>query len=130
MASALVHGSTGVEAFSEAAVAHPEVQRLAQKVRLHEDAAMTQRLPGLRQARVVLRLVSGQQHAGQVHTNRGDAEEPLGDEELAAKFLQLAQGTWSPEAAAHLRWRLLALECIADVSTLFERLDDPLEHDV
>ncbi len=120
MATALVHGSTGVEAFSESAVSSQPVLGLAKKVRVHEDASMTEKLPGLRQARVVLRLSTGQQATGSVHTNRGDSELPLADDELSRKFQDLVRGTWTPAQAALLHERILTLEQVPDVSTLFE----------
>lgn len=119
IATAIVHGTTGIEAFAAPAVRHPEVLRLAAKVRVREDAAMTQRLPSLRQARVTVQLHDGGQHRGFAHTNRGDAEEPLDDEELRSKFMALARGTWSAEQACRLRSTLLALDTLPDASALF-----------
>ena len=120
IATSLVHGSTGVKAFSQSAVVHLDVLRLALRVRVNEDAAMTKLLPDLRQARVILRMKSGQQYVAAVHTNRGDSENPLSDEELAAKFMDLSIGTWTKTEAARLHERVLALELEADVSNLFK----------
>jgi 2-methylcitrate dehydratase PrpD len=120
LATALVHGSTDVEAFSAHAVANPEVLRLAQKVRVQEDPAMTARLPVLRPARVTVLLASGEQYTGAVESNRGDAEEPFSEEELAGKFMRLVAATWSPAEATVLRQRLLALGSVADVHGLFD----------
>jgi 2-methylcitrate dehydratase PrpD len=124
IATALVHESTGVAAFASEAVGNPVVRRLAQRVRVHEDPTMTKLLPELRQARVVVRLLSGQQFAGFVHTNRGDSDEPLGEEELSRKFIDLARGTWTPVEADGLRRRLLGLDSMSDVSALFDRLSE------
>lgn len=120
VATALVHGDSGVAAFSQQAVDNPAVRRLALKVRVHEDPEMTRQLPQLRAARVELRLASGERYLGSVRTNRGDSEDPLGEHELEEKFMALTAGTW-PEAHSRLLWRrLLSLDSIPDVSTLFE----------
>lgn len=121
IATALVHHSTDLEAFSLKAVGNPEVLRLAQRVRVQEDPAMTRQLPALRPARVTLSLASGEQYTGVVQTNRGDAEEPFSEEELASKFMRLVTGTWPAEHAQLLRTRLLGLDSLSDASTLFDR---------
>jgi 2-methylcitrate dehydratase PrpD len=122
VATALVHGSTGVEAFGPRAIGDERVLRLARRVHVHEDTAMTGLLPALRQARVVLRLAAGDELTGFARTNRGDAEDPIPDAELRHKFMTLAAGTWSGSQAAELHGRLLSLDTLADVSRLF-RLD-------
>ncbi|MBE0548053.1 MAG: MmgE/PrpD family protein [Rubrivivax sp.] len=119
VATALVNGSTGIEAFADATVDDPAVRRLAHKVQVREDTAMTQQLPALRQARVRLVLHSGEVLKAFVHTNRGDAETPYASAELEDKFMRLAQGTWSEPEATRIRRRLLALEDVRDTSALF-----------
>lgn len=122
LATAVVHGSTGVQAFSQQAVDNPEVLRLAQKVRVYEDHEMTKLLPQLRQARVELRLTSGERRRGFVRTNRGDSQDPIGEAQLEHKFMSLTAGTWTPVEASCLWRRISALERVADVSTLFQGL--------
>lgn len=120
IATALVHGDTGVAAFSQRAVDNPVVRRLAQKVLVHEDETMTRQLPNLRPARIEIRLASGERYVGSVRTNRGDSEDPLGPQELEDKFMTLTAGTWSEDHASLLWQRLMSLDTIPDVSTLFE----------
>ena len=81
---------------------------------------MTRRLPARRPALVRLRLATGEEYAGSVDTNKGDAEDPFSDAELEAKFMRLTDGSWPPSEAARLRARLLALEGCPDVSALFQ----------
>ncbi len=120
VATALVHGETGVAAFSQQAVADAAVRSLARKVRVVEDEAMTRQLPQLRAARLQIRLASGEQFSGSVRTNRGDSDDPLSERELEEKFMTLTSGTW-PQAHASMLWRrFLALDTVPDVSPLFE----------
>ncbi len=120
IATALVHGSTDVQAFSHEAVANKEVLRLARKVQVHEDPVMTGQLPGHRPARVRLRLVTGEDCVGSVKTNKGDAEDPYSETELEAKFMRLMTGSCAPSEATRLWKQMLSLGSNPDASALFK----------
>ena len=111
LAQAWLHGSVRLAAFSEARLADPAARALMQRVTLTADPA--------------LRRLSFHARAGAPHARRrahleqfaphrrGDPEAPLPDEELSAKFDELATPVIGLDAAQALRerlWRLDQLE--------------------
>lgn len=99
IATTLVHGTASVAAFRAPAVADPRVKALAARVRVNEDPALTAQLPGLRPARLRLKLRDGSVHEASVTTNRGDTEDPYTEAEILEKFHDLADPVWGKSAS-------------------------------
>jgi 2-methylcitrate dehydratase PrpD len=97
VATRLVHGSSGLASFTWDAVRNDQVQALARKVSITEDAAMTRRLPNERPARVTITDRHGRHWVGEAGVNRGDDAAPYTPAELQAKFMELTARAW-PEA--------------------------------
>ena len=102
VATRLVHGHSGLSAFTWDAVKDPRVLALARKVSIQEDVAMTQRLPLERPARVTFTGHDGRQWTSEVGANRGDDALPYSPEELGGKFMQLCSRVWPSGHAAQL----------------------------
>jgi 2-methylcitrate dehydratase PrpD len=125
VAATLVHGSAGPEVFAAARLGDPEVRRLAGAVHVVEDPALTAMTPACRPARVTLGLVDGRRLTKTVLGSRGDPDQPLGPDELARKFEQLA-GPRLGRVGAGAAWgALLALEAAPDVTAVVRRLAPP-----
>jgi 2-methylcitrate dehydratase PrpD len=118
VATTLVHGHTGVASFAPGAVAGPEVQALAKKVRVVEDPALTAMMPARRPARVRLRLTDGTVLAAEAFVNKGDAEDPYTAEDLACKYFNLAAPVWGDAAAKSVYQAVQELETLNDVNRL------------
>ena len=103
MATAVVNGAATVPAFRAPALADEKTRALAARVSVREDPALTAMLPGLRPARLLVRMTDGTEHRAEVTTNRGDTEAPYGSDEVSAKFHELADPVWGAAAAARLR---------------------------
>jgi 2-methylcitrate dehydratase PrpD len=108
IATAIVHGAAGLDAFRDAARTDPRVLALARKVVVNEDPALTAELPALRPARVKITLKDGRRFEAMARTNKGDTEDPYSDEEVIEKFHQVV----SPVIGAH-RARELATACLS-----------------
>jgi 2-methylcitrate dehydratase PrpD len=91
VAVALVRGRVAPTDLDGAALDDPAVLSLSRRVRLVEEPALSERFPAERFAQVTLRLRDGSTRASDVVSARGDAEAPLGDVELSAKFYALAE---------------------------------------
>lgn len=89
VATTIVNGSSGVESFRMAKVADARIRRLAQRVTVSEDPALTAMMPAYRPARVAITLRSGETLEAGTDMNRGDAEDPYGPEDLTAKFHEM-----------------------------------------
>ena len=98
VATRVVNGHSGVDAFGWAAVRDPRVQSLARRVSVREEPAFTRRLPHERPARVTLHWRDGRQAQAEVAHNRGDETAPYGEDLLQRKFIALAGRAWP---AAH-----------------------------
>ena len=128
LATAAVNGAATVAAFRAPALAEQATRALAERVVVREDPALTAMLPGLRPARLLVRMADGTEHREAVTTNRGDTENPYGPEEVAAKFHELADPVWGAVRAARLRDAVAALRgaaSIADLDRLLTTEDTP-----
>ncbi len=110
LATAIVHGGASVEAFRAEARANETALALAQRVVVREDPGLTAKLPGLRPARLVIRLADGRVLKAEVETNRGDTEDPYTAAEVREKFLDLAGPVWG---LAHARSIVSATDKLA-----------------
>ena len=119
MATTLVHKNSKVMSFAGAALSNQLTAKLAEKVTVTEDPAMTALLPDFRPARVTIKLQNGKMVSHSVKTNRGDWQDPYSAEELEEKFYSLAERSLSPEQSALLYRRLMDLDQAADVTGLF-----------
>ncbi len=109
VATALLTGRLGLEAFTDEAVAEPATVALAGRVEVvaHPDPPGRPDLADERYARVRATLRDGRSAERLVLLTRGDARNPLSDAEVDEKFLlAVTAGGWSPTGARHLLDRL------------------------
>ena len=96
-AVAVLQGAAGLDQFTLLQIRSPEVQRMMQKVTLVKDSRLEETFPREWPARVAIRLVGGQPYEKFVRYPKGDPENPLTWDELAAKFRALAGRVLSTE---------------------------------
>ena len=115
VASALVHGSVRLAAFTPVRLAHAQVRGLMQRLSLRADAQIDAGFPGQRAARVRFVTHDGREDVFFQPNRKGDPEDPLSDADLDNKFMELAtpviggdkahtllQQLWQLDQAAHL----------------------------
>ena len=120
IATTLIHRDSGVHSFTWDAVRNPAIGRLAARVVLREDAAMTGWLPDNRPARVRLTLNDGRSFEATTDTNRGDWSDPYTPAEIRDKYMALATRCWSTEGATAVFEQIMALERLDDIAALGE----------
>jgi len=104
-AAMVVRGGAGFAELDDSALADPVIAGLRQRVHIEEDPAMTQQAPRLRPARVTVILTDGRRATHARDSHRGDFHAPFGEDEIRAKFRELAgtvltgEGTAAVEAA-------------------------------
>lgn len=118
LATAITHGGASLDAFRDAAREDTATRGLAARVIVREDPALTAKLPGLRPARVTLRLADGRVFTAEVLTNKGDTEDPYSEAEVIAKFHNVADPVVGRERASALVEAVLGLETAENLSTL------------
>lgn len=127
VATAIVHGGAGLDAFRDAARADAVVRDLAARVTVREDPALTAMLPGLRPARLRVTLADGRVLSAEALTNRGDTEDPYGPEEVTEKFFELASPTFGEAGARRIAAAVDGLDR-GGAAALIALLDGPGQH--
>lgn len=125
LATTIAHGAATVPAFRAEALGREDILALAARVQVREDAALTARLPGLRPARLRVVLKDGSELRAAVETNRGDTEDPYGEEDIIAKFHELTDPVWGRAHAASVVETVRGLDRTADVGSLQALLAAP-----
>jgi 2-methylcitrate dehydratase PrpD len=93
----VVRGNAGYAELDDTALDDPVIAALRHRVHVSEDPAMSAVAPRLRPARVQVTLTDGRQATHACESHRGDFEQPFAEEELRAKFRQLAGVVLTPE---------------------------------
>jgi 2-methylcitrate dehydratase PrpD len=106
LAHALKYGSVRLDAFDAHKLADAELRDLLRRVTLREDPALTANFPGQRSARVAITTKDGVRHEHFSPTRKGDPDDPLTDQQLDAKFLELAGPVIGEGAARELLGQL------------------------
>lgn len=120
VAHALVHGSVRLAAFSESALADPEVKRIIGNVRMHASEEFNAVFPGKRCASVGIKLGDDGRLISHVQTTRkGDPDCPLSDQDLEGKFFELATPVIGRARAETLLKKLWQLDQQNSMSQLF-----------
>jgi 2-methylcitrate dehydratase PrpD len=95
-----VRGGASFADLDDSALSDPVITALRHKVQIEEDPAMTALTPKLRPARVTVTLADGRSATIARDSHRGDFSEPFGEDELRAKFRELAGTVLLPQGAA------------------------------
>jgi 2-methylcitrate dehydratase PrpD len=115
VATALVHGSTRLKAFTPERLACQETRDLMTRIELIVDAEIDARFPGRRAARVSVEARDGKYAEHFQPDRKGDPELPLTDRDLEEKFSELAAPVIGMSDAAALLARLWQLDSAPSV---------------
>lgn len=102
VAARLRYGANGLEQYTDHAVGDPAVRALARRVRVVEDPGYTRAAPGVRAARVTVRLRDGGTHTAVEDRLPGGFDRPYPAAALAAKHHELLRRTLPESTAASL----------------------------
>lgn len=110
VASALAHGSVRLAAYEPARLNDPVTRSLMERLTVAVDPELDAAFPGQRAARIEIETMDGRRLSHLQPNRKGDPEEPLSDEELEGKLIELASPVIGSEAASALLARLWALD--------------------
>lgn len=123
VAVALQTGSVRMAAFSPERLNDAALRQLMQTITVTAEPEFDRDFPTKRQARVTLALHDGSTQSFLRETRKGDPDDPLSDEELRSKFLDLAEPVLG-ERAAPLFGDLMTIADAASLDGLeLDRLD-------
>lgn len=120
LASALVRGRVGLDAYTDAALGDAEVLALAAKVRYERGEFPTS--PASFPGRVRIVFADGAARAAEVAHQRGGAENPLATDDVRAKFRANASLALALADVERLERGILALDESPDVRDVFAPL--------
>jgi 2-methylcitrate dehydratase PrpD len=120
VATALVHGSFGLEHLEDAAMTDPVALALAKHVNYEVDPASP--FPKSYSGEVIVTTKDGRELRHREEINRGAAERPITNPEIAQKFMRNATLAVSPARASELRDLVLSLDTLPDAASLAEGL--------
>jgi 2-methylcitrate dehydratase PrpD len=118
VAAALVLGHADLAAFGDEARADARIRDLARRVTVTADGEMTPRRSDYPTSRLRLRLRDGRTLEGEAGVVRGDAENPVPEAEVIAKFESLAGPVLGGAGAARVVAAVLAIEDVKNVAEL------------
>jgi 2-methylcitrate dehydratase PrpD len=101
-AALLALGGVRIEAFAPERLRDPAIRALMARVSVSLDPALADAYPKVRAANVTVRLKDGRVLERHQPTRKGDPDLPLTDEELSAKFRELAAPTLGDAATERL----------------------------
>ena len=118
VAHALVFGSVRLNAFNPDHLYGPEIVRLVERTELYCDPESDKAFPTTRGARVSIRLKNQQTFEYYQPTRIGDPDAALSDQQLEAKFVELAEVCLSKDQAGsllNLLWQVGGLKPSAEI---------------
>ena len=115
VATALVHGSVRLAAFTPDRLADPVVQALMHRTEVRIDPDLAAAFPGKRAANIEITLRDGRVLRHHQSTRIGDPDAPLSDTQLGDKFQELTAPVIGDAAAKALLAQLWRIDSAADV---------------
>lgn len=122
VATALAYGQVGLSAFTTDRLADPKVQGIVRRISLARDEELGKVYPDRWPAVVEIRARGGQTHAARIDYPRGDPRNPMTQEELVAKFHNLATPALTEEQRKRTADACLQLEQSENLATFFDDL--------
>jgi 2-methylcitrate dehydratase PrpD len=120
IATLVVGGRNGLDAFSDEAVADPVVKALALRVNMREDEAFNTHYPLRQQVELAIYLKDGSRYEGSCIITSGEPARPHAAADLERKYRELADPLWGRAKADALRAALLHIDECADMRTLVD----------
>ncbi len=121
-ASAIVDGGVGIDTFTPAQLARPEILAVQSRVTMTVDPALDPSAPSLTQANVAVRLRDGRVLTASANGARGYPERPASDDELGAKFMSCATQVLSAARAAEALDAMKRIASVDDTRALTAKL--------
>ncbi|WP_062310931.1 MmgE/PrpD family protein [Polynucleobacter sinensis] len=104
----IILGRVRERAFLPESLVNPDIYALEDKVELSVDQECASKFPLHRSAKVAIEMSDGSVYSHHQHTRHGDPDEPLTDQELLDKFIELTESRISLASAQGLSDAILS----------------------
>jgi len=91
VAGALIYGEVGIRQLTEEKIRDPKIHEFASKIRVEPDSELQKIYPTNRPSVMEITTKDGKKISGRVDYAKGDHRNPMTEEELLTKFLDLAK---------------------------------------
>ncbi len=114
----LVNGNAGLAQYTDEAICDEQVCRMARRISVEFDEQLQQSYPDPRPMVVEVETTDGTHHAARVDYAKGDARNPMSDDELCAKFRDVTDGIVPDDAAQAIIDMCLGVQGVDDTGEL------------
>ena len=122
VATALVYGQVGLSAFTTDRLQDPKIQGVVERISLVRDPELGKVYPERWPAVAEITTRAGQTHAARIDFPRGDPKNPMTQEELVAKFHNLATPALDEEHRRKTVDACLQLDRVENLAAFFAEL--------
>ena len=102
IASILARGKAGLQEYTEEAIKDPKVHEIAKKITIEIDPEIQKLYPNPRSMIVQIKDKKGNIYSSRVDYPKGDPENPMTDDELIDKFIDVTEGVISKGRQAEI----------------------------
>jgi 2-methylcitrate dehydratase PrpD len=121
-AALILRGHAGYHAFTDEAVRDPAIAAFRRRVTVREDPALNAGVPRLKPARVTVTFTDGRQVMRLRESARGDFQDPYREDDVRAKFRELARVVLSPDGVTRVEELVDRLDELPHLSDLVAAL--------
>lgn len=122
LAAVLVDRAFSDEVFSEERLRDPRIRELIDKIEIREDPELTRRFPEQMPCRIEIKLKSGETKVGTAENPRGHDKNPMTDDEVSAKFRNLAQRVLPQARVEQMLSAIWRLDTASNLDAIFEAM--------
>ncbi|MGB4367502.1 MAG: MmgE/PrpD family protein [Acetomicrobium sp.] len=120
IASIIVRGKAGLQEYTEEAIQDPRVREIAKKITIEIDPEIQKLYPNPRSMIVEIKDKKGNVYSSRVDYPKGDPENPMTDDELIEKFIDVTGQVISKESQAKVIENTLRIAPDAQVKEMME----------
>ncbi|MBC7331159.1 MAG: MmgE/PrpD family protein [Synergistetes bacterium] len=122
VASMLIRGKAGLREYTEESIKDERVRELARRITIEVDPEIQKLYPNPRSLVLEVKTRSGETFSYRVDYPKGDPENPMSDEELEEKFLDITEEPLGKKKALLLLEKLWNIDKVKDVEELSKLL--------
>jgi 2-methylcitrate dehydratase len=122
LAVSLIDGDFSDQSFSEEHLRDPRIRELIDKIEVREDPELTSQFPQGMPCRVEIETKSGEHIVEKTDNGRGHYKNPMSDDEINAKFHNLAQRVLPQQRIEGALAALWQLDTAPDLDAVFDAM--------
>jgi 2-methylcitrate dehydratase PrpD len=122
VAGALMYGEAGPSMLADERIKDPKIHQFASRIRIIADPELENLYPANRPAAMEITTRDGRKLSDRINYAKGDYRNPMTEEEVAQKFLELSKETLGEEKAKQALEAILRLESLDSIEALIIHL--------